>query len=109
MSTESIKVVFGTAGALFTDDNAPEIYKALEAGGCKTLDTAQLYEGKEAVIGRTGGAKKFVVDTKEFGGFVAKSATKETVIQRGEESMKKLGTDQVSSIPLIPKSDHCVH
>ena len=95
MSKDSIKVVFGTAGALFNDDNAPEIYKALEAGGCGVLDTAQLYSGKEEVIGRTGGAKRFVIDTKEIGGFQAKSATKDTVIQRGEESIKKLGTFQV--------------
>lgn len=95
MSKESIKVVFGTAGALFNDDNAPEIYKALEEGGCGVLDTAQLYTGKEEVIGRTGGAKRFVIDTKDVGGFEAKSATKDTVIKRGEESIKKLGTDQV--------------
>ena len=95
MSRESIKVVFGTAGALFTDENAAAIYKALEDGGCKVLDTAQLYEGKEALIGRTGGAKRFVVDTKEFGGFVARSANKAKVIERGEDSIQKLGTDQV--------------
>lgn len=95
MSQESIKVVFGTASGLFTDENAPEIYKALQDGGCKTLDTAQLYEGKEEVIGRTGGASKFIIDTKEFGGFKAKSATKDNVIQRGEESLQKLKTDQV--------------
>jgi len=95
MSKESIKVAFGTAGALFTDENAPEIYKVLEEGGCKILDTAQLYSGKEEVIGRTGGAKKFIVDTKDVGGFVAKSATKDTIVQRGEESIKKLDTDQV--------------
>lgn len=101
----SIKVVFGTAGALFTDETAPEIYQILQDGGCKTLDTAQLYQGKEEVIGRTGGAQKFTVDTKEVGGFDAKSATKDTVVQRGEESIKKLGTDKVSRTPLSHKID----
>lgn len=95
MSQQSIKVVFGTAGQLFTDENAPEIYSILEQNGCKNLDTAQLYEGKEAVIGRTGGAKKFIVDTKEFGGFKSKQATKDGIVSRGAESMEKLGTDQV--------------
>lgn len=98
MSQDSIKVVFGTAGALFTDDTAPEIYKILQDGGVKTLDTAQLYQGKEEVIGRTEGAKKFIVDTKEFGGFKAKTATKDGVIQRGQESIKSLATDQVCCI-----------
>jgi len=95
MSQQSIKVVYGTAGALFTDENAPEIYKILEENGCKNVDTAQLYEGKEAVIGRTGGAKRFIVDTKEFGGFKAKMATKDGIVKRGQESMEKLATDQV--------------
>ena len=63
---------------------------------CNTLDTAQLYEGKEAVIGRTGGAKKFVIDTKDVGGFKAKTSYKDAVVKRGEESIEKLGTDQVS-------------
>ena len=95
MSRKPIKVIFGTAGALFTDDTAEPIYKLLQQYGCGNLDTAQLYKGKEEVIGRTGGASKFVIDTKELCGFVPKTATKDNVIQRGEESLKQMETKQV--------------
>ena len=96
MSANHIKVVFGTAGALFTEATAPEIYRELLKNGVTTLDTAQLYEGKEEVIGNTSGGDSFVIDSKEMGGFNPKTATKQTVLQRGKESMEKLKAKQVS-------------
>ena len=95
MAAKSIKVVFGTAGEFFTKETAAEVYDVLRENDVHTLDTAQLYEGKEEIIGLTEGAKRFTIDSKEMGGFRPKTATRDKVVQRGKDSLAKIGTAQV--------------
>lgn len=112
-----IKLVFGgaTVGP-GTDDRGfhdsaaiKELFDTLEAGGIKNVDTAQLYgEGEsETYLGDNGVASRFIVDTKHVGGVVPGASTKEKVIERGQESLRKLQTKQVreSSSPLTMSPD----
>ena len=72
MASEGIPIVFGGAGIgpgkAFPDaDAAKPLLDALEAGGCKIIDTAQLYGGSEEVLGQVDAPKRFIIDTKHAG------------------------------------------
>ncbi|KAF7347297.1 Aldehyde reductase [Mycena venus] len=100
MATKSIKAVFGGApvgaGKSFPDEESIEqVYKLLEEGGCDTIDTARLYGNSEEWLGKTNAGKRFTIDSKTPGGFVAGSSTSETIPQHAKETLERLGVKNV--------------
>ncbi len=103
MSGQGIKVVFGGAmvnkDRAFKDEHAlRELFAVLKKEGVNTIDTAQLYGDSEEMLGNAGAPKEFIIDTKAKGGFAPGSPTKENIIKDANESMKKLGTEQVGKL-----------
>jgi aflatoxin B1 aldehyde reductase len=101
MANKAVKIVFG--GAAFgaavdfsTPEQVEDALNVLEKEGIKAIDTAQAYGTSEEMLGKTGAAARFVIDTKYPGGLTPNDATKETVIAGGRESLKKLNTTCVS-------------
>ncbi|KAG0650169.1 Oxidoreductase sirO [Hyphodiscus hymeniophilus] len=100
MATSGASIVFGGAslgfgGALSLPDKVEEVFKALEDYGVKIIDTAQAYGTSEDVLGQTGAASRFAIDTKYPGGLIPNDATTELVIEGGKESLKKLKAGSV--------------
>ena len=102
MANTTTKIVFG--GGVFnatsgfpTPEEVEKVLKVLEEEGVKVIDTAQAYGTSEELLGQTGAASRFIIDTKYPGGLFPTEATKEIVIASGEESLKKLKTDSVSN------------
>ncbi|KAJ7167131.1 aldehyde reductase [Mycena filopes] len=101
MSTpnSTLKLIFGGAPigmSYFPDEASIEaVYQALEANGVDTIDTARAYGSSEEWIGKTGGGKRFTIDSKTPGGWVPGSSTGETIPQHAKETVERLGVDQV--------------
>jgi diketogulonate reductase-like aldo/keto reductase len=60
-----IKNVFGAASirkdrGMSSPELLEEVYKALEQGDCKIIDTAKIYGESEEYLGNTGAGKRFV-------------------------------------------------
>ncbi|KAJ7032122.1 aldehyde reductase [Mycena alexandri] len=97
------KIVFGGAPIgpnpvfpYFPDEESIEkLYKLLEAGGVDTIDTARAYGPSEEWIGKTGGGKRFIIDSKTPGGFIPGSSTGKTIPQHAKETVQRLGVDKV--------------
>lgn len=70
---------------------------ALEAGGCKTIDSAQMYAGSEKLLGEANAGKRgFVVDTKDPAGGAGPDKMKpEEIEPKLRESLKQLNMSQV--------------
>ncbi len=90
-----IKLVFGgatiTSGATFgKEEDIKELYDVLEAGGCKAIDTAQLYGDSQELLGKTKAGDRFAIDTKWLGGAVPGSLTPENVVAGAKDSVQKL-------------------
>jgi len=95
-----IKIVFGGAsiapGSSFGDDETiRKLYDALEAGGVKTIDTAQIYQGSEELMGKTGAGKRFAIDSKAAAGFMPGSAAEALIVEAAKNSLKALGVDKL--------------
>ncbi|KAJ3175585.1 hypothetical protein HDU87_006082 [Geranomyces variabilis] len=101
-----VTIVFGGAAffaspeatgpdSISTAAQVDEVLHALEDLGVKHIDTAQIYGRSEELLGETGAAKRFVLDTKVGAGFGQAPSTKDVVIQAAKESLEKLKTDQV--------------
>lgn len=95
-------LVFGTAGvntggAFPTAEQAAELLDAVEKVGIKQLDTAQLYGLSEQILGELKAGERFTIDTKHIGGWTPGESTREKVVARGLESLRKLGVDKVLS------------
>ncbi|KAJ7173209.1 aldehyde reductase [Mycena filopes] len=97
------KLVFG-GGAIgpnpvnpyFPDEaSIKEVYRLLEAGGVDSIDTARLYGPSEEWIGKTGGGKRFTIDTKTPGGFIPGDSTGESIPVHAKESVGRLGVDKI--------------
>ncbi|KAJ7167114.1 aldehyde reductase [Mycena filopes] len=99
MSTPTLKLVFGGApiGSPYLPDEASieGVYKVLEANGVDTIDTARLYGPSEEWIGKTGGGKRFNIDSKTPGGFVPGSSTGETIPVHAKETVERTGVEQL--------------
>ncbi|KAL6864578.1 NADP-dependent oxidoreductase domain-containing protein [Trichoderma novae-zelandiae] len=94
-------LVFGTAGintggSFPTAEQAAELLDAVERAGIKQLDTAQLYGLSEQILGEVKAAERFTIDTKHIGGWTPGESTREKVVARGLESLRKLGVDKVN-------------
>ncbi|KAF2790850.1 Aldo/keto reductase [Melanomma pulvis-pyrius CBS 109.77] len=96
MSANGIKIAFGGAAWLSSSvDEVTEWLKILEEIGIKIIDTAEIYGGSEATLGKAGAASRFTIDTKMPGGFSSQLCTKDVMINSGKESLKKLNADSV--------------
>ncbi|KAJ7768959.1 hypothetical protein B0H16DRAFT_1716157 [Mycena metata] len=72
MTTPTVKLVFG--GAPIGPDG---------------------YLPDEASIEKTGGGKRFTIDTKTEGGFIPGGSTSETIPQHAKNSVEVLGVDKL--------------
>ena len=94
-----IKTVFGgggiNKGRAFGEEGAlDKVFKILDDGGCKVIDTAALYGDSEQLLGKANAGSRFIIDTKTKGGFGGKGyATKEKVIEEGTHSKEMLKHD----------------
>ncbi|TFA98432.1 Aflatoxin B1 aldehyde reductase member 3 [Trichoderma ghanense] len=100
-SVSKPRLVFGTAGidtggAFPTVEHAIEVLDAVEKAGIKQLDTAQLYGISEEVLGKVKAAERFTIDTKHIGGWKPGESSREKVVARGLESLRRLGVDKVN-------------
>jgi aryl-alcohol dehydrogenase-like predicted oxidoreductase len=97
MTSNPVKAVFGGApigpglSLAFVDEDSIEKAYKLEEGGCDTIDTARLYGSSEEWIGKTGGGKRFTIDSKTPGGFAPGTSTSETIPQLAKETVERLG------------------
>jgi aflatoxin B1 aldehyde reductase len=92
---------FGTTPEWSNLEKVEEFLQVLERTNVTTIDTAQIYGASEELLGQTKAAKRFIIDTKLGGGFAPGSATKDQAIKTGDESLQKLDTDSVSSLPFL--------
>lgn len=95
-----IKNVFGSASVqkdrgFGTPEGLEAVYKTLEQGDCKTIDTATIYGASQEFLGNTGAPKRFIIDTKAACGLKPNGGSKATILQDYEDSKKLLGVDQV--------------
>ncbi|KAL6793745.1 Aldo/keto reductase [Trichoderma sp. SZMC 28013] len=100
MAASRPRLVFGTAnfntgGAFPTVEQASEVLDAVEKVGIKQLDTAQLYGTSEEILGKLKAPSKFTIDTKHIGGWLSGQSARARVVERGLESLQKLGVDKV--------------
>ena len=95
---QGIKIVFGGGGfgRYVTDAaTAGQWFDALEAGGCKVIDSAQMYTGSEEILGAAHAEKRgFTIDTKDPGGAFGKMNTAD-IEKNLRGSLKKLDQGQV--------------
>lgn len=106
MAYSGPRLVFGTANfdkgnAFPTAEQAAEVLNAVEKVGIKQLDTAQLYGISEEILGKLKAPSRFTIDTKHIGGWVSGQSTRERVVERGLESLQKLGVDKVLPLAIL--------
>lgn len=95
----NILPVFGTAnfGRGFNDeDEINKIYQTLIAEGCHNIDTARIYGDSEKVLGNTGAAEKFIIDSKTPG--ILNKVGEDTgdrIHSNANESIERLKTKQL--------------
>ncbi|KAK4233197.1 Aldo/keto reductase [Achaetomium macrosporum] len=96
MALNGLKIVFG-GGSFFalSVEEVSQWLGILEELDIKTIDTAEIYGASEELLGKTGAAKRFTIDTKQPGGFGPLPATRDQVIKSGQASLQKLQTDAV--------------
>lgn len=103
MVNKVIKIIFGTGGfdpaSGRTFDQAVEMLNVLKEQGIQNIDTGYIYGKSEEWLGEAGAASRFIVDTKHPGGLSHQQATAEDVLQKAEESLKRLQTDSVRLNP----------
>ncbi|KKY31724.1 putative aldehyde reductase [Diaporthe ampelina] len=99
-----LKVILGGSIFWFKDQWNPEKLQAfldcLAAADVKGIDTAQIYGESEAVLGEAGSRKNFEIGTKLPGTTVPGSFKTEKVVERTQESLRKLKVHQVDILYL---------
>lgn len=99
-----LKVILGGSIFWFKDQWNPEklqtFLDCLAAADVKGIDTARIYGESEAVIGEAGSRKDFEIGTKLPGTTVPGSLKIEKVVERTQESLRKLKVDQVDILYL---------
>lgn len=99
-----LKVILG--GGIFwsKDQWSPDkLYRFLEcisAADVKSIDTAQTYGESEAVLGSAGSRRDFEIGTKLPGITVPGSFQTEQVVERTQESLRKLKVEQIDILYL---------
>ncbi|KAH8901054.1 Aldo/keto reductase [Thozetella sp. PMI_491] len=101
MPPSPIPLVFG-AGNIKTGGNFSEpgdvnaVFDTLEQHGIDTIDTAQLYDDSETVLGRANlAARSFAVDTKVPGGWIPGTLEPTKLRADAYDSLKKLGVKKL--------------
>lgn len=69
----------------------------LEQYGVNAIDTSMVYADSETLLGETKASSRFIIDTKVAGGGSPDPSTRDTIVAQGKESLRKLGTEQVST------------
>jgi hypothetical protein len=96
MSVVPVKPVFGSSflHKRFTPESVTEdIYKLLKDGGCNAIDIGRIAKGIEEWIGKTGGGKRFYIDSKTPGGLAPGTSTKTGIVQHAKEIHDFLGVE----------------
>jgi aryl-alcohol dehydrogenase-like predicted oxidoreductase len=92
-----VKLIFGTHTIpTFPVEVQKEFFSILKEYGIKDLDTAYIYAGSEQALGDIGAAKAYAIHTKAPG-FAPGSQKKDSIIATANESLKRLGVDQVDT------------
>lgn len=99
MASDGVKIIFG-AGQLawppYTDkEYTKKALDILQAHNVHNLDSAQLYEGSEKMLGELNAGDRFSIDTKWMGEYAPGGATKEYIITSAKKSIETLGVKQV--------------
>ena len=95
--SSSVKLIFGThVIQTFPVEVLKEFFSILEEYGVKDIDTAYIYAGSEQTIGDIGAAKTYAIYTKAPG-FIPGFQKKDNIIATANESLKRLGVDQVDT------------
>ncbi|KIW62956.1 hypothetical protein PV04_09841 [Phialophora macrospora] len=103
MATTTPNFVFG--GGSITSDGGysnvgavEELLDVLEREGIKQIDTAQLYGNgtSEELLGEAKAGSRFLIDTKHVGGWIPGNSSREQVVERGHESLRRLGAKKVN-------------
>lgn len=114
-----VKVVFGAGsfgdegalGSFTTKDTIAEAIDVLLASGVTNIDTARIYPGSEAAIGKQEKRSQFTIDTKVPGGFAPDTAHKDTIVEHAKEALEKVNIKQFDILyihspePNIPLED----
>ncbi|KAL7943711.1 NADP-dependent oxidoreductase domain-containing protein [Trichoderma barbatum] len=100
MSSPRPRLVFGAASintdsAFPTAEQAAELLDVIDKVGIKQIDTAQLYGISEQILGELKASSRFTIDTKHIGGWLLGQSSRARVVERGLESLQKLGMDKV--------------
>ena len=76
-----------------TREEVAAVLDVLAKNDIHNIDTAQSYgQGwSEEVLGECGAGDRFTIDTKAYGGIKEGSATEDGIVEKGLESIKKLG------------------
>lgn len=88
MSTTPVRPIFGGTflHRKFTPESATEdIYNRLEAGSCTHIDIGHIAKGIEEWIGKTGGGKRFYIDSKTPGGLAPGTSNRAGILQHARE------------------------
>lgn len=88
MSTTPVRPIFGGTflHQKFTPESATEdIYNRLEAGSCTHIDIGHIAKGIEEWIGKTGGGKRFYIDSKTPGGLAPGTSNRAGILQHARE------------------------
>lgn len=104
-TTNGVKIIFGGAAFStqygFTVDKVNEVLSWLEKEDIKTIDSSEIYGDSEELLGAANAAAKgFIIDTKIGGGLARAESSGERVVEAAEESLRKLKTDSVRSLPV---------
>lgn len=101
----------GALGSFKTKEEVAEAMDVLLANGVTTIDTARIYPGSEAALGRQDKRTSFTIDTKVPGGFAPSSAHKDTIVEHAKEALEKVNIKQFDILyihspdPDIPLED----
>ncbi|KAF2626686.1 aflatoxin B1 aldehyde reductase-like protein member 2 [Macroventuria anomochaeta] len=101
----------GTLVSFNTTDKVAEAIEVLLASGVTTIDTARIYPGSEAAIGKQEKRTQFDIDTKIPGGLEPDTANKDTIVEHVKEALQKVNIKQFDILyihcpdPDIPLAD----
>ena len=99
-----VRLVYG-GGPLYrgqpfgTPVEVNKLIDILLANGITKIDAAQTYGGGqvETLLGEASAALRITIDSKHCGGWIPGQSSAARVVARGRESLKKLGTESVST------------
>lgn len=94
-----VKILYGAGTIGDVDPGAsdwyPQAADLLEKHGVKAIDTAELYAGSEAELGKLGAPKRFSIDSKWRGGFAGPDEATDDIVAHAKESLTRLGVSSV--------------